>query len=163
MWINLSIFLLSISLSNIVLLHNLLNNLLRWHLPSVKLRELKIIVNINLKGTGWDQTRWELVSNEPGPHAVAPLVNCYLSVKLREWYSKDLEHIFSRYYEAEEAHLHNADNLSCKLPACTRWVFSSLDWHFGSNGFNILLDIQEVPLVGSRGAVENTHTSPHDI
>jgi hypothetical protein len=49
------------------------------------------------------------------------------------------------------------------LSASTRWIFPALNRYFGSNWFNILLEIQEVSFVRSGGAIQNSNVGPHYI
>lgn len=98
-----------------------------------------------------------MVSNEPGTHAPTPLVGADFVVELGERLADRLEEALSRYDKADETHLNGVHKTCSSLAHTIDWVFSSGHIDLGSLGFDILLELQEVALVGSRRAEENLH------
>ena len=138
-----------------VLLHNFLDIIIRWHLARVELRELQILIHIDLECSGREQILIEGVSEEPSTHTKSPFVCSDFLIKLGDWLSKSLEKGISSDNHSNEAHLRESDKLGSKLASRTRWEFSSRDINLWGFKFNILLELQEVALVRSGSAEEN--------
>ena len=60
-----------------------------------------------------------------------------------------MEEVLSSYDKADEAHLHGVDKACSCLAYSVHWVLAAGHIDLGRLGFNILLELQEVTLVGS--------------
>ena len=124
---------------------------------TLKFREDKFVVDVDLESASLEQSSLELTSKEERTETVHPRALLHLCKYRRDWLPKCGTDLVSEHEGEDNGRLQNHDGFGHQCLFRRRWVFCSRHSNIGSLRFYKPFDLDKRVLVPSSDAVQDVH------